>query len=195
MGFSAPKQSPQSLSPKELISSSEIQRRRIGSAPNPVCAEWRRIHRKIQKQTHIKGHISPTAEWPARRHCSWQYWMTWHLRSRLSTMWFHSRTRCLSWVFQMCTAKQSATWQWHLSGVSQTLHILMSNFFYCRTAEDTTATHSVSKRDHVGLYPSVFPVLRSSGYLLSKCHLRQQGCGTQTHKSSLCFQQIVTTIA
>lgn len=74
------------------------------------------------------GHTSPTADWPARRHCSWQYWMTWHLRSRLSTMWFHSRTRCLYWVFQMCTAKQRAAWQWHLSGVSQTLHILMSNF-------------------------------------------------------------------
>lgn len=126
-----------------------------GSAPSPVCTESERQCTQIEKfnkkkqqpQTHVAG---ATAEWPARRHCSWQQWLTWHLRSRLSTMWFHSRTRCLDWVFfplpsdVHCKAKSSLTVTFVRcqSDASHTDVQFFYLFFSYRTAEDTTATLS-----------------------------------------------------
>lgn len=166
----------------------------LGSAPSPVWREdeWRQTHTEnTRKHTHTRPqpHITRTRLSQSRvtgqRHCLWQHWMRGHLRSRLSTMWFHSRTRCLGRVFQMCTAKQREAWQWHLSGVSQTLHILMSDSLL-KTLLPLTHQKPICERAGAGKTEALYSSVLSVAVGHSR-HVKTQACTLAVYLCSFCI--------
>lgn len=124
-----------------------------GSAPSPPSArkasggahktEKLNNNKKKKTQTHVAG--GATAALPQQ---SDQAGGTVHDNSGWHGTWGAGCPQCdstqgqdastrvfffFSSSLQMCIAKQRAAWQWHLSGVSQTLRILMSNLFFSFT--------------------------------------------------------------